>query len=136
MAENNIGDSSAVPNAGLENLRVFVVEDEALVAMMLEEMLRDFGCTVVGPIDSIGAALDAVEQQAADVAILDVNVQGESIYPVADLLHSRNIPLIFATGYGKGALKPEYQNHLTLAKPYDTEDVRQRLFAAMRARKT
>ncbi|HWA60254.1 MAG TPA: response regulator [Caulobacteraceae bacterium] len=82
--------------------RVLLVEDEGLVALLIEDLLTDLGCEVVGSCDSIRSALDwlASEAEALDGALLDVNLGGELVYPVAEALVARNIPFAFATGYG------------------------------------
>jgi CheY-like chemotaxis protein len=81
-------------------MRVLVVEDEPLVAMLLEEILDDLGHTVVGPAASVQEGLTMAEGGHFDGAILDVNLNGARSYPIADLLKSKSIPYFFATGYG------------------------------------
>lgn len=85
----------------LKGKRILVVEDEALIAVMVEDMLRDLGSDVVGPAATIEAALALVGTEVIDAAILDVNVRGERIDPVAEALFARGIPVLFATGYGE-----------------------------------
>ena len=80
--------------------RILVVEDEAMIAMLVEEMVLDFGSEVVGPAAKMGEALRLASDASLDAAILDVNVGGAVVYPVADLLRGRGVPIIFATGYG------------------------------------
>src|SRR3546814_11090178 len=97
----------------LRGLRVFLVEDEALVAMLLEHMLSDMGGVIVGQAHNVVGALAQMEQMAwsADVAILDINLAGEAVYPVADALAERGIPFLFATGYVATALDNSYAAH-------------------------
>ncbi|MBB4639891.1 response regulator [Rhizorhapis suberifaciens] len=104
----------------LRGLRLFVVEDEALVAMLLEQMLEDLGCEVVSLAGTVGQALDQVEKVAprVDAAILDVNLGGERVYPVADALAAHDIPFLFATGYGPSGLDDRYPDSTVLSKPY------------------
>lgn len=83
----------------LKGLRVLVVEDEALVALQLEDMLADLGCAIIGPASRVCQALNLLSGQRVDAAVLDLNVAGELVYPVADALASRTLPYIFATGY-------------------------------------
>ena len=104
----------------LRGLRLFVVEDEALVAMLLEQMLEELGCVVVNLSGTVAQALDQVEKVASkvDIAILDVNLGGERVYPVADALAERDVPFLFATGYGPAGLDDLYPERTVLSKPY------------------
>ncbi len=86
-------------NSVLNGLRILVVEDEALAALQLEDMLTDLGCTVIGPAARLRQALDLLERQVIDAAVLDLNVAGELVYPVADRLTDRGIQFLFVTGY-------------------------------------
>ena len=88
--------------AVLEGIRVLVVEDEFLVATLIEDMLMAAGCIVAGPIPRLSEALDAVDRGTFDAAVLDVNLAGDRIYPVADALSRRNVPFVFVTGYSAG----------------------------------
>ena len=116
----------------LNGLRVLVVEDEAAISLLLEDMLLDFGCEVVGPAARLSAALDMVENGAPDLAILDVNLAGEPIYPVAEALHRRGIPFVFSTGYGSAGIKDAFRERPVLQKPFAQHDLRQKLLAARR----
>ena len=102
----------------LEGVRVLVVEDEYFVAILIEEMLESVGCVVMGPIPRLPEALDAVDREDYDVAVLDVNLAGERIDPVADALSERNVPFLFVTGYGASALPGEYTERPLLHKPF------------------
>jgi DNA-binding response OmpR family regulator len=102
--------------------RVFIVEDEALVADMLEQMLLDNGLSVVGPAGTVAGALTMAETEAIDVAILDVNLRGERVDPVAKRLRARGIPIVFATGYGLAAVTPANGSPV-ICKPYTVEHV-------------
>jgi DNA-binding response OmpR family regulator len=107
--------------ASLEGVRVLLVEDEYLVASLIEEMLEIAGCIVTGPIPRLAQAVDAADREACDAAVLDVNLAGERIYPVADILSRRNIPFVFVTGYG--VLPGEYANRPRLCKPFKMADL-------------
>jgi DNA-binding response OmpR family regulator len=107
--------------ASLEGIRVLLVEDEYLVASLIEEILEIAGCIVTGPIPRLAQAVDAADREACDAAVLDVNLAGERIYPVADILSRRNIPFVFVTGYG--ALPGEYANRPRLCKPFKMADL-------------
>lgn len=99
-------------------LRLLVVEDEALVAMLIEDLLRDLGCTVIGPVGSVVRALDLLRREALDGALLDVNLgDGEWSYPVADALAARGVPFVFLTGYGQGDVNPRHAATGVLQKP-------------------
>jgi CheY-like chemotaxis protein len=88
----NIESAQALKLAGL---RVLIVEDEALVAFQLEDMLADLGCTINRPASRVGHALDLLGRQTVDAAVLNLNVGGELVYPVADALARRGLPLHF-----------------------------------------
>ncbi len=103
--------------------RVLIVEDEMLIAMLMEDMLVDLGCKPVGPAGDIQSALRLAVEEAVDVAILDVNLNGKSSYPVADALAARAIPFIFATGYGANGLSDRYSHFPTLQKPFQQRDL-------------
>jgi CheY-like chemotaxis protein len=107
--------------AVLGKLTILVLEDEMMVAMLLEDMLGDLGCRVVGPVATVDAALAKLQDRAIDAALLDVNLSyGQSGYPVAEALAARHIPFAFVTGYGAGTLNPEFRNRPTLQKPFHT----------------
>ncbi len=107
--------------ASLEGVRVLLVEDEYLVASLIEEILETAGCIVTGPIPRLAEAVDAADRERCDAAVLDVNLAGERIYPVADILSRRNIPFVFVTGYG--VLPGEYANRPRLCKPFKMVDL-------------
>ena len=116
----------------LQGLRVLVVEDEAAISLLLEDMLLDFGCEVIGPAARLSAALDAVNREHVDLAILDVNVAGEPIYPVAEALAERSVPFVFSTGYGSAGIKDAYRDRPVLQKPFAQHDLKQKLLMARR----
>jgi DNA-binding response OmpR family regulator len=104
--------------AALEGARVLVVEDEYLVAALIEQMLESAGCIVMGPIPRVPEALDAVNDENYDAAVLDVNLAGVRINPVADALSKRDVPFMFVTGYGANALPREYAERPHIGKPF------------------
>ena len=104
--------------AALEGVRVLVVEDEYLVAALIEQILESAGCIVMGPVARVPAALDAVDHDDYDAAVLDVNLAGERINPVADALSERDVPFMFVTGYGASALPREYAERPHIGKPF------------------
>lgn len=119
-------------NGGLQGRRVLVVEDESLVAMLLETILEDMGCTPVGPASNIdeGEAL-ARDEAALDAALLDVNVAGRQVFPVAAALKARGVPFVFSTGYGEGGLPDEWRGNPTIQKPFTEAAIRDALMKAM-----
>lgn len=110
-------------------LKVAIVEDEAIVAMMIEDLLVDDGHEVVGTAGRLDQALALARQPGIDFAIVDVNLNGEHTYPVAEVLKARGVPFVFATGYGSAGLKDEWKSSPVLQKPFQPED----LTATMRA---
>ncbi len=108
----------------LSSLRVLVVEDEALVSMLVEDMLSDLGCTVVGPAAEIEEALRLAGSAEIDAALLDVNLGGRPIFPVADTLKSRGVPFAFASGYGEAGLSDEHRGAAVLQKPFREADLK------------
>ncbi|HXS42523.1 MAG TPA: response regulator [Stellaceae bacterium] len=104
--------------APLRGLRVLLVEDEPLVAELIVDVLEMAGCSVVGPVPRLDAAVRAAETEAIDAALLDLDLAGKRSYPVAAALAARKVPFLFLTGYGQGALAPEYAACRTVAKPF------------------
>ena len=107
--------------------RVMIVEDEALVAMVVTETLATLGCSVVGPFSRCSDALAAIEADEIDAAILDVNLHGEMVYPLADLLTQRGVPFIFVTGYGAESIEERFTHIPVIQKPVERH-VLQRIF--------
>lgn len=108
-------------------MRVLLVEDEGLVALMLEDILADLGHTVVGPVARLDKALEMVQRETFDIAILDVNINGGDTYAVAAALAARDIPFIFSTGYGKKSLQEAYRDRPTLQKPFQEHELKKLL---------
>jgi two-component SAPR family response regulator len=98
---------------------ILVVDDETMIAMMLEDMLCDLGCAVLGPVGSVAPALALIHKNAGCLngAFLDVNLRGEMIYPVAAELLERKIPFVFVTGFPPKSLEPKFQEISVLRKP-------------------
>ncbi|HWT51893.1 MAG TPA: response regulator [Caulobacter sp.] len=108
----------------LSSLKVLVVEDEALVSMLVEDMLTDLGCTIVGPAAEIEEALRLAGSADIDAALLDVNLGGRPIFPVADSLKARGVPFAFASGYGEAGLTEDHKGATVLQKPFREADLR------------
>lgn len=107
--------------------RILLVDDEPLLTMLIGDLLSEFGCEVVGPADSVEAALALIESEgsALDGALLDVALRKGDSYPIADLLGLRGVPYAFVTGHGVGGLAPAFRNCLTLAKPFTPDDLQE-----------
>ena len=109
---------------GLTGLKVFLVEDESLVAMQLEDMMEDLGCDCVGLAMKLSRALEMLDSiDAIDVAILDVNLGGDKVYPVAEQLQRRKVPIVFATGYGRAGVDEAWHGCQVVQKPYTTAEI-------------
>ena len=104
-----------------------------MIAMMLEDMLDSFGCVVVEVAGTVSKGLDlaANESLRLDGAVLDVNLGGETVYPVAERLTARGVPFIFCTGYGLAGLSAKFNHVPTLAKPYLREELASTLASVM-----
>ena len=111
--------------------RVLLVEDEAMIAMLVEDMLEDLGHELVTVATRLEEAVAAARDEAVDLAILDLNLGGVLTYPAADALAERGIPFVFATGYGSGGLKEAYSARPTLQKPFDTQALGQAIRLAL-----
>jgi DNA-binding response OmpR family regulator len=98
--------------------RILVVEDEMLIAMIIEDAVRDSGGEIVGPVATLEAALKLAAEEEFDAAILDVTIRGGKVYPAAELLLKRGIPFVFASGYGDWALPEELRDKPRLTKPF------------------
>ena len=115
----------------LEGLRLLVVEDEMLVALALEEMLGDFGCVVVDVAGTVDRGLALADKLTLDGAILDINLGGEKVFPVAQRLAERGVPFVFCTAYGAAALPACFAKAPTLAKPYNEQRLRSLLISGL-----
>jgi DNA-binding NtrC family response regulator len=110
----------------LRNCRVLVVEDEYLLADALAMELEDAGATAVGPVGTLEDALSAIDAGARiDGAVLDVNLRGEMVYPVADSLLERGVPFVFTTGYDSSGLPPRFEQVIRCQKPINMRRVTQ-----------
>jgi CheY-like chemotaxis protein len=102
---------------------VLVVEDELMIRMLLEDMLMDSGYEVIASAGRLDDALQYAREADFDLAILDVNLAGESVAPVAEVLEQRGLPFVFATGYGERGLPEEHRGKPTLQKPFQQENL-------------
>lgn len=108
----------------LTDRRILVVEDDLTIAVLIEEVLQDLGCIVVGPVGKLDAALRLASDEVLDAAILDVTIRGGKIFPVADRLQARGIPFVLASGYGDWALPEAFRNQPRLTKPFRVKELK------------
>jgi CheY-like chemotaxis protein len=113
--------------------RILVVEDEMMIAMLMEDMLAELGCAVVGPAHALDTALDLARTELGlDAALLDVNLAGQPVFAVADALREKGVPTIFATGYGDAGLREIDRGAPVLQKPFRAGDLARALGEALR----
>jgi CheY-like chemotaxis protein len=113
--------------------RILVVEDETLIAILVADWLAELGYEIAGPVGTVAEALALVGGGELDGAILDVSLDGDDSFAVADALRARKIPFAFATGHGAGSVAERFKDATTLVKPFDFARVREAI-AAMLAR--
>jgi CheY-like chemotaxis protein len=112
--------------------RILVVEDEMMIAMLVEDMLSELGCAVVGPAHALDTALELARTELGlDAAVLDVNLAGESVFAVADALREKGVPAIFSTGYGDAGLREVDRGAPVLQKPFRAHDLARALGEAL-----
>jgi CheY-like chemotaxis protein len=116
-------------DASSRSARILVVEDEYLLAEALADALTALGAQVVGPVAGLAEALDLAADAAIDGAVLDINLRGEMVFPLADALAARGVPYLFATGYGHETIPQRYQDVPTLSKPVDAQALKPLLTA-------
>ncbi len=116
----------------VEGLRVLVVEDESLIGMLAEDLLEQLGCRMVGLVSSVGKALELVKSAELDLALLDVDIGGEPVYPVASALLKRGVPFLFMSGYG--GLEEPWRGRAIVQKPFDVDQLRREIERALGAK--
>jgi CheY-like chemotaxis protein len=102
---------------------VFIVEDEFAVLLMVEDMLAELGCALAGTASRMEDAIRMAKDLGLDAAVLDVNINGDTINPVAEILAARRVPIVFSTGYGRSGLDPRWRDRPVLQKPYQVEEL-------------
>jgi CheY-like chemotaxis protein len=122
-----------IPEPLLAGKRVLIVEDESMVAMLIEGLLEECECSIVGPCNTFEKALEAARTETFDLAVLDVNLRGTMVYPVAELLSARHIPFLFVSGYGDDAIPPGHDAWRVCAKPFKGNDLVKMMSAALLA---
>src|SRR5215207_3283258 len=127
-------DRSNSMNADGQKRRVLVIEDEALVAMLIEDMIHDSGDEMVGSACRLSDALVLARETQADVALLDINLGGALAYPVADVLRQRGVPIVFTTGYGSaGLIEGLVQDCPMLDKPFDQHSLEKAIHTVVKS---
>jgi CheY-like chemotaxis protein len=109
----------------LKGARVLLVEDEWMISALLADLLHEFGCEVVGPASHITQAVELASVAQFDCALLDLNLAGEPVYPVATILSGRNVPFAFITGYRQNQIELSFRERPILRKPFSSEDLSQ-----------
>src|ERR1700749_592359 len=112
---------------------VFLVEDEVMIRMMVADMLEELGYRIAAEAGEISEAIRLAQSIDFALAILDLNVTGKVISPVADLIRARNRPFIFATGYGSSGLPEEYRDRPSLQKPFQLETLARMIDTALKS---
>jgi CheY-like chemotaxis protein len=111
--------------------RIFVAEDEMMIRMLLEDMLEELGYVITAQAGRIEDAMAAATTAEFDLAILDVNLNGAPIAPVADALQARGMPFVFASGYGEGDLPEPHRDRPFLRKPFRMDSLQRMLERAL-----
>jgi CheY-like chemotaxis protein len=120
--------------AALHGLSVLVVEDETIVSLLVESMLMDLGCDDVWYASGVEEGLALLDERTPDVAVLDVNLAGEPVYPIAHRLADAGVPFIFATGYGASGIHQDWAGRPVLQKPFQCDMLAAGLASALQAK--
>jgi two-component SAPR family response regulator len=115
-------------------MKVFLVEDEFLILMQLETMLQELGCKIGGTASHLNDALSRAETCEVDLALLDINLGGKKIYPVAEVLQRRKVPIVFSTGYGHAGIDPPWTSYPVVQKPFMARELERALMQAKEMR--
>jgi CheY-like chemotaxis protein len=120
-----------LPRKSLVGRRVLVIEDESLVSMLLEDTLAEIGCEIAALASRFNDAMKKASSLSFDIAILDVNLNAQQTFPIAEVLNERGLPFVFATGYGPANLPSGLQRAPVLQKPFHQHDLERALGAAL-----
>jgi CheY-like chemotaxis protein len=107
----------------LKGARILIVEDEWIISNLLADLLVELGCEVVGPATHLAMANELASIEKIDCALLDLNIAGEPVYPVAEILSSRGVPFVFITGYRREKISESFRKRPLLRKPFKAEDL-------------
>jgi DNA-binding NtrC family response regulator len=127
----DLSGTSSMPTSERKH-RILVVEDEAMISMLLEDMVLDCGGELVGPVARFDDALALAHKAEFGVAVLDLNLNGTLSYPIAEVIRERGIPVIFATGYGADGVLDRFRDCPTLQKPFSQQDFAEAVAGACR----
>jgi CheY-like chemotaxis protein len=116
-------------------LTVLIAEDNLIPALEIEDIIRELGCNVVGPVGKLSEVMQLIETTQFDAALLDVELKnGEKVYPAADLLRARGIPFAFFTAYDREVLGPKYAAEIVVEKPFLRTELEKCVMDWMRAK--
>jgi len=116
----------------LSGLKVLVVEDEGAVALLIEEMLEDLGCKIAASTARFAQACRIAATADIDLAVLDINLDGQPAFPIAEILRERQIPFLFSTGYGKSGLPHEFTGQPVIGKPFSMAELQKAIASILR----
>ena len=122
-----------VPNL-LGGMDILLVEDESLISLLLEDMLRDLGATSIRYAGRLSKGLELLVQQVPSIALLDVNLAGEPVFPLAEKLAQQNVSIIFLTGYGRAGVEGKWSAYDVIQKPFTFDLVTQALRKSLAGR--
>ena len=135
LAESTAGAAERMTAGGkdLAGAKVLVLEDETLVSMMVEDMLADLACEVIGPFARLDQAIEAVQAlgEPVDVALLDVNLGKTQSFPLAEILRDKGVPFVFTTGYDDSGIPSEWRDRPALRKPFMLHHMKEALEKAL-----
>ena len=114
-------------------MRVLVVEDEFAVLLLVEDMLLELGCKIAGTASRVEEAVGLARTLDFDIAVLDVNLNGHPVSPIAEIVAERGVPIVFSTGYGRSGLEPRWRDRPVVQKPYRVEELHAALQEAIAA---
>jgi DNA-binding NtrC family response regulator len=120
-----------VDRPNLRGCKVLVVEDEMMIAMLIEDMLEELGCELIGPASRVERALELIASETIEIALLDVNLDGQATDAVAYELQRKGVPFVFATGYGATGVPKQHNDRTVLQKPFQMTDLATALSTAI-----